>query len=72
LPGQREWTFSVGEIPDAIGCGGLSDIGPDAPFEEARDALRAILVADYGVDVSPELWRPAEGGGWGADLPAAD
>ncbi len=69
-PSEREWRFSVGEVPDAIGCGGLSDLPSDAPFEEARDRLREILRTEYAVDVPPERWQPMEGGGWGADLDA--
>lgn len=62
------WSFSIGEVPEAIGCGPLTDLSADAPFEAARDALAAILRQDYGVDVPAEAWDVTENDHWVLDL----
>ena len=66
------WSFSIAEVPEAIGCGRLNDLPTDAPFEMARDAVAEIVREGYGVEISPAAWAPSDDGGWGANLDATN
>lgn len=68
-PTHREWRHSVGEVPEAIGCGALDDIPPNASFEEARTALLRILNSGEWVAPGPLLWKKTdEMDGWSASV----
>lgn len=65
--GRDSWRFSIAEDPEALACGRLTELPPDAPFEAARDALAQLVRVNYGIEVAEAAWKATEDG-FGADL----